>query len=208
MLFNNTKIYKCYTLGEIFVIMTAIILLFYYVYSVRNNKLNNTIDNSDDVVPDIEQFGSISSETTQDNNLIELNEIKDTNIDKIINVNRNRNFNRTNYNLWYPKFISLKFDKSDIDKIKQINNADKFFNYVIFPKLYVQIDILVKRMENLKNNVSNKNVQTGIDIYNKYLKLYIVYYIYINFNLMNKSKLEELINLEDSIKKLQDLIMN
>jgi len=208
MLFNNTKIYKCYTLGEIFVIMTAIILLFYYVYSVRNNKLNNTIDNSDDVVPDIEQFGSISSETTQDNNLIELNEIKDTNIDKIINVNRNRNFNRTNYNLWYPKFISLKFDKSDIDKIKQINNADKIFNYVIFPKLYVQIDILVKRMENLKNNVSNKNVQTGIDIYNKYLKLYIVYYIYINFNLMNKSKLEELINLEDSIKKLQDLIMN
>ena len=43
------KLYNCFTLGELFVIIMALIILFYYIYSVRNNKIDE----------DIEKFNSI-----------------------------------------------------------------------------------------------------------------------------------------------------
>ena len=46
MALNN--IYNCFTLGEILVIVIAIIILAYYVYSVKCSKNNNELETSED----------------------------------------------------------------------------------------------------------------------------------------------------------------
>ena len=198
-----------YTLGEIIVVIIALIILSYYIYTVKTGKCLNEMDkDSIDDDDKIEHFEAQSS--CEQINMLLVND--KNNYAKMIIDKNNRRFDVINIRFWIPFIATNKIflDNNDIDILNKAPDLETAFNIVIYPKIYIIVTNEINKMEKLKTKISNitQSTKDVIDRYIKFLKLYIIYYNNIVLNFLDPKHQVELKNTEDLMMRIEDILRN
>ena len=179
-----------FTLGEVIIILFALILIVYYIFSIRYQQNNCDTNDTNDIKKDYnndenENENDIKIDNENENEDIEdmsgglSNNIKILQIKpeeqnynlfkEIIELNSNKSkFRNSDIDLWIPFFaLNISLSPNEIEKAKELNDSHLIFSQLIYPKIVSMSTDLIEKLTQLKliivknNKLENNQLQNN-----------------------------------------------
>ena len=183
-----------FTLGEMIIVIIAFILITYYIFSVKLCK-DEKID--DNFVEDMS--GNLSNKTV----LMKINEQNENYpiFKEILDINNYKRYSKSNIKLWIPFFAyDISLYDTDIDNAKNINESEKIFIEILYPKIISRCLNIIEIIEKIKILFNNETtIINSCNIYINYIKSYLIKIV---STYLNETELYELQNLQQNESKI------
>ena len=183
-----------FTLGEMIIVIIAFILITYYIFSVKLCK-DEKID--DNFVEDMS--GNLSNKTV----LMRINEQNENYpfFKEILDINNYKRYSKNNIKLWIPFFAyDISLYDTDIDNAKNINESEKIFIEILYPKIISRCLNIIEIIEKIKILFNNETtIINSCNIYINYIKSYLIRLV---STYLNETELYELQNLQQNESKI------
>ena len=192
-----------FTLGEMIIVIIAFILITYYIFSVKLCK-DEKID--DNFVEDMS--GNLSNKTV----LMRINEQNENYpfFKEILDINNYKRYSKNNIKLWIPFFAyDISLYDTDIDNAKNINESEKIFIEILYPKIISRCLNIIEIIEKIKILFNNETtIINSCNIYINYIKSYLIKIVSTYLNEIELYELQNLQQNESKIVKIHTLLIS